>query len=772
MYRIRLGKQIVGGNKVTNGDFSTRDLTGWEEAYGWYENEGTIDGALQYVLFGGTTPAVENPESRSSSISYLLMQRAILERGKEYRISFEILELTDNAELAVKIGDWGKHSYNEIGEYSVDRLVLDRGDLVFHPLGEQVFTNISAYELRWNDPLNDEPVNMLDINSSIVQDENIEGLFLEFIDDLEFVGDGYEFLAQKRDELGFDGVVPILIEESEDGYFWERRFEGTINISDIIFDESRKVARAEVNDTSVPAMIANNTDTSVNLRPAYIDGGVGVPKSFYNYGQPFHLQDRFDPSSGTYNESITYRIENAFQYIVNFITDSRAIVMSDAFSDPSIYGDHLLSMIYDTLDVQDFYLSFSDLFEIVNTVYNVTVQFTTVEGVPMVIISRKSDVQTSEIYLQFENARISRRQFQDAIPKNVKSGYQQPDEGWDLFKLSADKVNAQGYEKILQPPIVYVEDAGTYDSSDMANGDILLVESEPNSDPYVFNNGGNPGGAGGLPEIINYYRPFYRHYANKSTINETIKDFTFPVSNWMVSLPFNLIGANRGEIQVFSKSNDAFIEEIEFEAPISKEDWNNLAYQKIGKQNVVDPCFTSNNTWDTNGNWSVIGNGVATLNSYSNGAYIRNFFRDNLVPGKKYRVKIRMQGWSENTDTSWSVAFIDASGSPIANIGNITPNFYLGSGYATYDHIYDFFYTVPGGTNTLAGIGLFISSVGGGPTAETTFLQVDVFESKILKNVNKMIKVNGYPCRILEIERDNKTGSSQITALKKYENAD
>lgn len=108
--------------------------------------------------------------------------------------------------------------------------------------------------------LNDEPKNWDDAAIKIVRDNTLKGLFIQYIADLEFVGDGYTIIANQINDLDCTDIRFEAVNTSSGFYF-----DGVINIKDAtIYPEECRV-KVNIEDASPLRQLLNYKNVSVQI---------------------------------------------------------------------------------------------------------------------------------------------------------------------------------------------------------------------------------------------------------------------------------------------------------------------------------------------------------------------------------------------------------------------------------------------------------------------------------------------------------------------------
>jgi hypothetical protein len=162
------------------------------------------------------------------------------------------------------------------------------------------------------------------------RDKVINGLFTEYTTDLEFWGDGFDYIDAVIEE-GYCNIIDVLIESDDctPGEF-EEDFAGVIPIPQISeVDVDEKILKAKIVDLGYNARISNNKKLK-----AIVDTGKTKNGFDMTPVTPVDI-DFYDPtedwSDYTYVDRECYRALDCFRFIVEHITDGEVGVVSDLF---------------------------------------------------------------------------------------------------------------------------------------------------------------------------------------------------------------------------------------------------------------------------------------------------------------------------------------------------------------------------------------------------------------------------------------------------------
>ena len=173
------------------------------------------------------------------------------------------------------------------------------------------------------------PDNWKELSSKVKRDDTYNAILIYQESDLEFTGDGYQYLLNVLTEQGFCSIVEVIIERScDDDSSWKMLLRGKIFISDVKFNERACRASAKIEDTSFFSLIKNNAKIKTPLDAFKTKNNLDIaPYTQYDV-------DFYDVPSNSLTVAIavpTTRVYDAFAYIISFMTDNRVGFASTLF---------------------------------------------------------------------------------------------------------------------------------------------------------------------------------------------------------------------------------------------------------------------------------------------------------------------------------------------------------------------------------------------------------------------------------------------------------
>lgn len=240
--------------------------------------------------------------------------------------------------------------------------------------------------------LSDEPEGLMDFVSELKRDKEIKGQVLLVDLTLKFNGgtDGYIHLKPLIDCQGFCSFSEITIDEdcNEDGN-WVQIFEGILDYTEVREHLFPCVLECQLMDNSYFAKIDRNKNIEAYIN---VDRSKNDEEIFAVFaGTPIGF---FDVVSGTYTGTVEcWWVNNAFRFIIEYMTDGEMGFVSDYFSTGG--GSQMWITLGERIRLQTGgstlqpFFSFQKLFEEVNKKTPLGFSIETIAGVKTMRIEPK-----------------------------------------------------------------------------------------------------------------------------------------------------------------------------------------------------------------------------------------------------------------------------------------------------------------------------------------------------------------------------------------------
>jgi len=182
-----------------------------------------------------------------------------------------------------------------------------------------------------NTIIEDEPIGWDEAKLKIVRSKKYRGLFVQYIGNLTFYGDGYDLINTVIETDGFCGEVLITIRKScGDGTITDF-FEGRVNLGEIKHDIQNCQITANIEDNLLSRLLSERGDVNVRLDATKsISGTISI--SIITRALLLH-----DYNTGAYSISrYGYRVGDIFDFIVDYISDGEISFTSDFFQTDTV----------------------------------------------------------------------------------------------------------------------------------------------------------------------------------------------------------------------------------------------------------------------------------------------------------------------------------------------------------------------------------------------------------------------------------------------------
>lgn len=161
---------------------------------------------------------------------------------------------------------------------------------------------------------------------TIKRDPIIKGLFTQFTSKLTFVETGYTRIFDDSETTICEELAVRIEERCHPNEEFTTLFNGIINLSEVEFNVTRCQAKCVIEDASLTALIMRNMDLKVPMdNGSSLDGtplaDIGIDTDyFHEITRAYIFLDRK-----------TFTLRGAYQYILDYITNSQITFSSDFF---------------------------------------------------------------------------------------------------------------------------------------------------------------------------------------------------------------------------------------------------------------------------------------------------------------------------------------------------------------------------------------------------------------------------------------------------------
>ena len=177
----------------------------------------------------------------------------------------------------------------------------------------------------------DPATNWQEVSSTIRRDKelNVFLLFQEYT--LTFDGSGFDYLVNLVNNDSFCREVDVLIEK-QCNEFWQTIFSGIFFVSDCEVNEKTGTIKVKVNDKSFFSKINNNKNIKTSIDGGKTKNNLDITAAdVYNVGM-------YNVVNNNLIRTVQCcRVEEAFRYLIDFMTDNTVSFVSNTFGPGGIW---------------------------------------------------------------------------------------------------------------------------------------------------------------------------------------------------------------------------------------------------------------------------------------------------------------------------------------------------------------------------------------------------------------------------------------------------
>lgn len=182
---------------------------------------------------------------------------------------------------------------------------------------------MAEFQFKLDGELVPNPLNWRQLGFTITRDQNVNILFTELKGSMQFWGAGYSLLYARRKSKCTFVNYEVIIDCNGSQY----TFVGNIVVSDIVYDLDRCIATAQLIDDNFQARVNNNKSLKVDFKR-------NVLKDLNQLQPDIEVRQLSLPIFNINFRTDGYFLEDAFQFILNFITDNKVTFQSQFLSRP------------------------------------------------------------------------------------------------------------------------------------------------------------------------------------------------------------------------------------------------------------------------------------------------------------------------------------------------------------------------------------------------------------------------------------------------------
>ena len=175
--------------------------------------------------------------------------------------------------------------------------------------------------------LTDEPIGWNESKIKFKRSDKYDSLFVQYVNDLYFHGDGYAILTGLIDTVGVCAVVDLYIKyRCNFNANYDDFFIGRINLNDVELDDEKCTIKCNIEDSSYADLFLNRIENVVPLTSEYTITGFA----------PISLATKVIGINSTYTANTyiprnAYTVYDTLEFFVKFLTDNKMSFASDFF---------------------------------------------------------------------------------------------------------------------------------------------------------------------------------------------------------------------------------------------------------------------------------------------------------------------------------------------------------------------------------------------------------------------------------------------------------
>lgn len=275
--------------------------------------------------------------------------------------------------------------------------------------------------------LYDNPNGWESLTERIFYEEGISGYLTELSGSVSFYGGAYTYLLGLRN-LALCESIPVVITDSCADGIEKNIFEGFIFLTDVEFNLIKCFATVEFVDNGFVSKIDNNKSIKCYLGVNRSKNDIDI--SAYDTPQT-NIALRNSANGADITNAVGYRIFDAYKFIISFMTDGTVDFVSDFF-DYSGTGTNATAFYSALMRGEEIrtsnaansaYISFEELFNDTNAIFNLAFSVELINGRPAIRIEPKSYYrQSGEINYFVNPADLTQQISRDKLYAKVKFG--------------------------------------------------------------------------------------------------------------------------------------------------------------------------------------------------------------------------------------------------------------------------------------------------------------------------------------------------------------
>lgn len=245
-----------------------------------------------------------------------------------------------------------------------------------------------------------DPNGIRELNQELFYDDELKGVFNRVDGDLEFHGDGYDYIEDIILTQGICSKIELSLILASREYF-----KGLIHIVDISdWNATREIIKTPVSDNNLSSYVFNNKNVQ-----AYVNADKtksGLPATAATPVTGFEL---FTPSTGSYDftRDFVYRVDDVFNFIVEFVSDGNMTYSSPFFgSGGDMENLMCASALHLSTDAEKTpYLSLYGLFTELDKIFNLSMYIDYSGELPNLVVDKTDNLYSDDNLLTLDDVK-------------------------------------------------------------------------------------------------------------------------------------------------------------------------------------------------------------------------------------------------------------------------------------------------------------------------------------------------------------------------------
>lgn len=180
--------------------------------------------------------------------------------------------------------------------------------------------------------LNDDPLNWHEITQKVERRDAVKGLFEQYVANLQFVGDGYDYLVGASSASGICGDVRVKIETRNTlQESLTELFTGIIYFRDLQIDRQKKIVTVDIQNEDLANIIQDRAGVQVPVLTAETLNGTSITALTPTSVECFN-PDADAQGTWSFTNNACYSVYELFELAIKYITDNTVAFESDFFS--------------------------------------------------------------------------------------------------------------------------------------------------------------------------------------------------------------------------------------------------------------------------------------------------------------------------------------------------------------------------------------------------------------------------------------------------------